>query len=1128
MVWSRYVRSNPLFTLAPTEAERAAIRSDLRARVRRAGIGALRADFEVKRNFVLHASQFLARDGLRLEWEPLLTDLGVEPRDATRYFELYDDVERTLEALGRPIIRHNGERRFLASLLREGGLPAFIGDIASLVVNHVTEVGWDTVRDEAARTWVVGRVQQSAGGAARRLLDTTEGRLALADFLSEAASARAALVELGTDLRSLATPDDVRRALEACGIGLFVANEKLLVAVLGSFSADQPAAVVRTEPLRLVVTVNQQRVQLFLRVELDSLDLDAVLPTMLTHASLTAEVCQPPHRLLARESGAFVDAALKKATVDLLLGGRRSATTVDVRYTGSGGTRQVVPLGVLDWPSADLLWFDGDGERLLEQRDDLQSGESLTVVLWDGRSLRGSGAVDVQELSPPAGARRAYAVEVKGAGSLIVEGEVEGEADVQELVVVDRRLKVTVFKTQTPDTLAASGFVRALPDLLVADGLEVEVHARAFGEHVWRPVRRGARGRITLSADRLLRSLEGTVHIRLTAAEGRSWSASWCVLPRGFEISSRDGQVTVRSAGGAVVHADPGQVDRVGDNLIVTPPHGVDRIVLFLSTQGGERLPLPVNVTMTPLRLRVEETSAVTLPLDGTTQLTERQVYAGAFLELDAHPGAALTVSTQRGDVVLSMVQRTARRALLPLTELATYLQRANASPMTFMARLDDSGSYSFRIHVPRLTRPGAHVVDGSLEFEYSLDDLDVPEAPGIALFPLRPAMATRAVVRCEFRRASNGKYVARLGPEHAPTVQGRYIAFLVDRHAEPERPMSAGRAISIPLDLRDLPCPEGATALERALWTRAFENTATEINAKVGAPNLIPFLDAFAATTKDRARYGLESFDLFTTVARRCPWVLLAARPHVPVQERDTWLALWPQQIRSFTWLRFKKIDAALLSRALPTRSSVERMSLLIAAKAAHPMPRAIEYMLQAALFSGDSVRPVSSARQWEINAPAVRPLDWALFQLPQSPAGQRWLTGVDLDADIQSTVDRLLEGQVLRGARALAVRALLRKHDVPHHDASLSPPKTRTASHVMSSIEADWRPLATTPLRNQVKGLDREIAIAAMLLREYAAGLGDLDDWTFAHILDLERRSPELLDFWLVAVGLLHQEGS
>jgi hypothetical protein len=1122
-VWRRYVRGSPLFTLAPTEEERAALRADLRSRVERSGIGALRSSPEVTRSFVLYASQFLARDAKRLEWEPVLTDLGVEERETDRYVELYDDVWRTLEGIGRTPIRHNGERRFLASLLREGGLPSFIGDIAALVVDRVTEIGWDAVQDEAARTWVVGRIQQSAGGAARRLLDTAEGRLALADFLSDAARARATLVEAGTDLSALATPDAVRKALEASGIDLpSVENEKLLLAVLGSFTTERASVAPRTEPLRLVAAVRQERVQLSLRVELDSLDLADVLPSALTHATLTAEWCQPPRRLLVRDDGIFMDASLRGRVVDFVLGGRRVATSVDVQYTGGGGVRQVVPLGTLEWPSDNGLWFDSGGELLLERREAIQPGEKFLVVLWDERSLRGTGAVEVREFAPPLGARRAYAVDVRGAGSVIVNNG----GDETEIASLEHRLEVTVFNTPAPETIAATGFIRALPDVLVGDGIEVDVHARAFGEDDWRIVRRGARGRISLSADRTLRLLTGTVRIRLTSSDCRLWSASWCVLPRGFDVSSGAGRVIVRSAGTAVVRADRGTVDASAGDVVVTPPQDVDRIVLFLSMQTGERLRLPVTVTRGPLRLRADETSTCTLPLDGTTQLTERQVYSGACLELDDHPGANLTVSTRRGDVVLSMVQLSARRALLPLIELARYLQRTRESPMTFVARVDGSGDYAFRVHVPRLMRPAARMLDGGMEFEYSLDDLDVPEAPGIALFPVCPPTAAPAIVGCDFARSATGKYVARLRPERAPTVQGRYVAFLVDRRTEPERPMSPGRAISIPLELRELPCPAEVTGLDRALWTRAFDTAVAEINAKVGGPELVPFLRAFAATAQERSRYGLESFDLFTTVARRCPWVLLAVLPHLVPEDRDAWLGLWPQQIRNFTWLRFRRGDAALLAKALPRRSSEDRMALLGTAKAAHPMHRVVEYMLLDALFSGDSLRPIASARQYETNATRGQ-RSWEPFQLPQTVAGRRWLIGADLDPDILASVAGALERQILFGARARAVRALFMRHEVPQHAARFVAPSSTLAARVLPSLEADWRTLATTQLAHQIKGLDREMAIASMLVAEYASGLRDLDDGAFAHILELEQCSPQLLDYWLLAADLLRKDG-
>ena len=71
-IWARYVRGTPLFALALTDQQRAEVRADLQGRVKRTGIAALHASGEETRNFVLFASQFLARSATRLEWAPVL------------------------------------------------------------------------------------------------------------------------------------------------------------------------------------------------------------------------------------------------------------------------------------------------------------------------------------------------------------------------------------------------------------------------------------------------------------------------------------------------------------------------------------------------------------------------------------------------------------------------------------------------------------------------------------------------------------------------------------------------------------------------------------------------------------------------------------------------------------------------------------------------------------------------------------------------------------------------------------------------------------------------------------------------------------------------------------------------
>ena len=1031
-------------------------------------------------------------------------------------------MSRTLRGIGRPPIVHNGERRFLATLLREGGLPAYIGDIASLVVDRVTEIGWDAVSDAAASTWVVARVQQSATGSARRLLDTSEGRVALADFLADAARARTALLDAGKDLRSLRLAAEVKAALEGCGINLpSVENQALLVAVLGSFGTERAPAPAHTAPFRLVASTRQGRVQFALRVALDALDLDEVLPPTVTHATLTAERSR---RLLERDASGFVDAASRERVVDFVRDARRGPTPVDVRFAAGGGALRVAPLGTLEWPAADALWFGADGEVLVEERNQLQPGESFLVVAWDERKLGGTGAIEVRDLQAPSGAARAFAVDVRGAGTLLVQTETEE----RELPSRDKRLDVAVFGTRPPEGITASGLVRELPDLAVADGIEVDVYVRTAGDSADHLVRKGARARIALSSERALRSLAGKVRIRLASADDRVWSASWCVFPRGFEVRSRAGTVVVRPAGTNLVRVDPGRMERRGEDVVVTPPPGAHRVDLFVSLGAGEALRIPVEVASAPVRLWRDATGDSLLPLDGSAQLTERDVYSGACLELDAQVGAELTLATPRGDTALSMRQPGARRALLPLHELAGFLQRANEAHMRFVARVDGFGEFAFKVHIPRLTRPQARTAGGAIEFDYAVDELDVPTNPGIALFPICPPIAGRAVVGCTFDRIGSGKFQARLGPEQAPTAQGRYVAFLVDRGVQPERPMSAGRGVTIPLDLRVPPCPDTVKGLDRALWTRSFESAAAEINAKVGTPDLVSFLGAFAATTPDRARYGLASFDLYTIVAERCPWVLLAALIHVPAPERSAWLAHWPQQIPGFSWLRFKRSDADRLVQALPSRPSEDRMALLNIAKAAHPMERIVEYMMMGVLFAGPSRQPVVYSRQNEMNLLGLNLRSWDAFQLPQSPAGRRWLTGVDLDGDLLAGVEQALRRQLCFGGRARAVRDLFKAREIPHHAPLFEPPSSSSARRLLESLDTDWRPIANTQLSHQIKSLEREIAIATMFVVAYQNGLRDLASEQFMHILDLQRRSPDLFDYWLLAAEVLVKEAS
>ena len=896
-----------------------------------------------------------------------MRDLGVLDGEAIRYPELYDELARTLSQLGRPPIVHNGERRFLASFLREGGLPAFIGDIAALVVARATEAGWDGLQDESTRTWVVERVQQTATGAAARLLGTSEGRLALADFLGAAARARAALVDAGTDLTTLSTPESVRQALENCGIDLpSVESEDLLLGVLGSFTSARASTLRSATPLRIVAVTGPANVQLLLRVELDALGLPDLLPCNIEYATLVAEACSQGRCLLARKGGAFVDKNTQQELVDFSRGGRRGPSSVEVTFAGAGGVKHVTSVGLLVWPEANALWFDVKGEMLVEERGFLQPGEVFTVVVWDDRTMTQGGSVDVRELAPPVGAARAYRIEVRGAGTLSIEG---GGAP-RSIVAHEQALDVAVANVRTTELSAVGGFVSALPDLILPVGVEADVYVREVGGGTERQVRSGARGRVFLTADRWVRDLIGSVRVNVSSRDGGKWSALWRVLPRGLEVTSRGGTVRIRGAGSSVVRAEPGRVERTGEDLLVTPPPGVEQITLLIMCPGGEALHLRVVVSQTPVRLREGGENGLMLPLDGSTKLTERQVFAGAYLEL-AKEGAMLTVATKRGEVLLRMIQNSARVARLPLLDLARHVQRVGESPTTFTISVGDSASYSFGLSVPRLAHPHARPVDGTVEFDYLLDPLDLPHRPALALFPVRPAIARSAIVECDFERATGNQWVARLRPEYAPTVQGRYIAFLVDTKTAPPRPMSGARAISIPLSLEELPCPEDVSGLDRALWTRTELLTEAALNELVGRPELPGFLAALSQSVHERAPYGLDWFHLFGTIATRCQWVLLASLRYVPEAERDAWLALWPQQIKGFTWHRFLRSDAELLALALPNRSEAETMALIERAKAAFPMPQSVEFLLQVA--AAPAASPLQSSTR--ARSPLAKP---------------------------------------------------------------------------------------------------------------------------------------------------------
>ncbi len=136
---------------------------------------------------------------------------------------------------GRSVVVRHSARRFLATLLREGGLPVHIGNLPDLVGALVREIGWDAlagIEGTAARRFAVAKIKASAQGMLRSLLDAPEAVEALEELLADGAEARSRLAQSGVDPTALGAAEDVRRMLDEHEIALPGArNERLLTAI---------------------------------------------------------------------------------------------------------------------------------------------------------------------------------------------------------------------------------------------------------------------------------------------------------------------------------------------------------------------------------------------------------------------------------------------------------------------------------------------------------------------------------------------------------------------------------------------------------------------------------------------------------------------------------------------------------------------------------------------------------------------------------------------------------------------------------------------------------------------------------------------------------------------------------
>jgi hypothetical protein len=1127
MMWDRHVTGSPLYSLNVTAAERAIMRGRLVANVRRHGIAGLVVDGAITRDLLCFASLWVADDADRLQWIPLLQELEVQDSELQEYPSLYGPIESGFRSLGRRVVTTPHGRRFLASFLRDGGLPANIGNLAELIVGAAEDVGWSALRHEHVRTLVTTAVAGRATGPAATLLAGAEGRSALDDLLATAAEARARLVEGGVDPVSLHTHDDVRSALDRTGVPLpAVRNAELLVAVLRSFTQEPPTPRSVLAPLRLVARSRDGALELRLHLDLCVLA-DADIPSSVTHLTMKAEPCPPTRSRLQvrREAGGFTtdsgDASLEWPRI-----GAPAPSRVEALYLGAGGVRQVVPIATVGWEYSDELWFDRNGELLTETRVSVQPGEVFVIVSWRDAELSGEDGVHVETLRPPAGVRRAWRVEASGAGAL----RLSAAGKTEEMRCSPTAVAVSVLQSVGVPGLPRR-FARALPDIALPVGVVASV-AVARMDRSGSPVRLShVAGLVRLSSHPAVRALTGRISARVTTDDGRSWAAWWHVLPPRFAMRQSPGCVDLENAG-RLDHVVGGEAVVTKAGVRIQADDGETAVLAFFDVDDSEPLRLPLDVGPRALKLWTDRALTQGVAIEPRPELTELMINEGACLEVGGPAGGQLNIRNGVGDELVVMTKPSSQRVFLQLSELLTSLWRRAEAKGRFTATLDPSGeSLEFDIHVPRLAAPKVHPEpDGALLVEFPLDKRDLPVCPGLTFFPITPPFASPAVVAVDLVER-DGRYNAQLTWAVAPSQRGMYVAFLVDRAVDPPRPMSNGKRFSVPLSLGTPPAPEGLSPLERALWQHDDDALDEALTRLPESATFDAYADAFIHATRVRAAYRLETFWLWFFVGTRAPWLILTCGARLAAVEQAPWFGIWARQIADFSWLRVTQRDVRLLAATLPRRPIEERVALLSRAQAAQPMLKSTEHQLFSGVAKGQSLLTLNAVKNAEINAPKVADIVThpALFALPTAGAGLSWLRGADLDVDMHTQVEATLSGQILNGARARAIRNLFQRKVPPGGHIELKlPAGDAWAAKVCDQIQREWAPSATNVMGYRLRDLDRECALAAMALVPHRMNRRRLGSSEMKQVLKLEQTAPDLLDAWITVVSLQQEKRS
>jgi hypothetical protein len=1116
---TRHTRGRPLFTIGLSETDSSSLAVELRALVARRGLLGLAADSVVTKAFAIYSANLLATEVRSLEWRPLLESLNVRDAELASYTQLYDPLEAILRSLGRDVILRKGKRRFLGTLLREGGLPAYVGDVAQLIAAKVRVPGWTAVLDEDTREWVVSAVAQHATGAAKELLFGEEARFALGEFLLDAARTYHELTAKGVDPTTLDDAVAVERAVKANGIELpSVRNPALLLAVLGTFREKPPAAALVQPRLRVTATEHLGGVAVRTRADLALLDSLVGLPAEVSLVGLATTPSPRPARLVRRTDRGWSEHSSDAKRLEWTRNGLVGPTMLVARWTSPAGETQVTEVASVEAPGDEFLWFREDGEPVSGELEELGAGTRVVLLAPGECMVEHAGEVDVRALEPPFGIRTALSVHVRGVGSIRID---QGDAT-QTIECGAPPLEVEVVMPVSPAWATSRTVTTRLPDLVLPDAVQAELVARWPGVTQPQSVARALQGRVVPSMYPALRERCGRVRLSLVSVSGQRWAASWFVLPRRFGIEVDDRVITVRHS--SEVHiACARPVERSPGLTRITTSADDERCQLLLSTNSGEAVSVFVLVPSEPLRLR-RAGAIVSETLAGAV-LNEREVLEGALLELYGSAGTRLVVTTARDGALIEATQAASGRVRVPILEM---LRRVtdSVSPVRLQAILSEGANErtcSFSIIVPRMARPRFQLTRTSLELEVVVDPEDLPSVPAVALFDVARPLAPPKLLPAVAFTVDADRARVEISADRA-IADGQHIAFVVDTGVSPPRAMSGAVLVvanpqpSEPVEL---------DALARAAWCGDQQAMSQVFDALAGSAEFLALLDAVIDAVDRCAPYQLRWFFVFRMLATRCSWVLLAALPRVDATKRPSWLHLWAQQFDDLAWTFFRADDAKRLAQSLPTLSSLERMELVQLAKEAVRMPRAVEYTILDALFHGSSILPIAAARRIETRAPegAHLPHDWGLLELPKLPRYRRWVTGVALSIDDEKELLSSLEGQLCEGSRVRALRSIFLRTRLSDR-VPIEGLDTPWMRGLLRSLAEDWSDLARDGGKARtVAELEKDVVLAAAHASLHLRGK-HLRRNVLESVRKLERQQPELFDFWFTALKLLMPE--